>query len=134
MGKRIGESKHGSVRFEKLLQFQEAHVKVDIANKNLCGLALSVIEVFLPRNWRRIIACHGISGGKRNAAGIKAWQGRIFPASNGSRMKVAAFLTEYAVVDRIINHLKLTFVADKPPPPHVFELAALADAVCQVMP
>jgi hypothetical protein len=34
-------------------------------------------------------------------------------------MKVIAFLTDYAVVDRIINHLKLSFVADKPPPPHI---------------
>jgi len=25
----------------------------------------------------------------------------------------------FSVVDRIINHLKLTFVADKPPPPHI---------------
>jgi hypothetical protein len=33
-------------------------------------------------------------------------------------MKVIAFLTDYSVVDRIINHLKLKFVADKPPPPH----------------
>ena len=33
-------------------------------------------------------------------------------------MRIIAFLTDYAVVDRIINHLKLTFVADKPPPPH----------------
>jgi len=31
-------------------------------------------------------------------------------------MKVIAFLTDYAVVDRIINHLKLSFVADRPPP------------------
>jgi hypothetical protein len=34
-------------------------------------------------------------------------------------MKVIAFLTDYAVVDRIINHLKLTFVAERPPPPQV---------------
>jgi|GEM_PF-1921874 len=34
-------------------------------------------------------------------------------------MKVVAFLTEHAVVDRIINHLKLTFVAEKPPPTHL---------------
>ncbi|OGD23187.1 MAG: acid--CoA ligase [Candidatus Aminicenantes bacterium RBG_13_59_9] len=32
-------------------------------------------------------------------------------------MKVVAFLTEHAVVDRIIDHLKLTFVAERPPPP-----------------
>jgi hypothetical protein len=31
-------------------------------------------------------------------------------------MKAVAFLTEYAVVDRIIDHLKLTFVAAKPQP------------------
>lgn len=36
-------------------------------------------------------------------------------------MKVVAFLTEYAAVDRIIRHLELTFVAEKPPPSHVFE-------------
>jgi hypothetical protein len=34
----------------------------------------------------------------------------------GGTMKVIAFLTDYAVVDRIINHLKLTFVAERPPP------------------
>ncbi|MFO7732539.1 MAG: hypothetical protein R6X21_02690 [Candidatus Aminicenantes bacterium] len=43
----------------------------------------------------------------------------------GGRMKVVAFLTEYAVVDRIIRHLKLTFVAEKPPPACVFEQSAL---------
>jgi len=37
----------------------------------------------------------------------------------GGTMKVIAFLTDFSVVDRIINHLKLTFVADKPPPPHL---------------
>jgi hypothetical protein len=34
----------------------------------------------------------------------------------GGRMKVISFITEYAVVDRIIDHLKLTFAAAKPPP------------------
>jgi hypothetical protein len=37
----------------------------------------------------------------------------------GGKMKVIAFLTDYSVVDRIINHLKVTFVADRPPPPHI---------------
>jgi hypothetical protein len=32
-------------------------------------------------------------------------------------MKAIAFLTDYLVVDRIINHLHLTFVAERPPPP-----------------
>ena len=34
-------------------------------------------------------------------------------------MKVMAFLTDYSVVGRIINHLKLTFVAERPPPSRV---------------
>jgi hypothetical protein len=34
----------------------------------------------------------------------------------GGTIKVIAFITDYAVVDRIINHLKLSFVADRPPP------------------
>jgi hypothetical protein len=46
----------------------------------------------------------------------------------GGRMKVVAFLTEVAVVDRIIDHLKLRFVAAKPPPSHVFEQVALMAA------
>jgi len=33
------------------------------------------------------------------------------------QMRIIAFLTDYSVVDRIINHLKLVFVASKPPPP-----------------
>jgi hypothetical protein len=37
----------------------------------------------------------------------------------GGAMKVIAFLTDYAVVDRIIDHLKLTFIAERPPPPQV---------------
>jgi len=36
----------------------------------------------------------------------------------GGTMKVISFLTDYAAVDRIIDHLKLTFVAERPPPPH----------------
>jgi len=34
------------------------------------------------------------------------------------------FITGYAVVVRIIDHLKLTFVVEKPPPHHVFEQGA----------
>ena len=41
---------------------------------------------------------------------------------------LVAFLTEYAVVDRIIRHLELTFVAEKPPPARVFEPVALMAA------
>ncbi len=43
-------------------------------------------------------------------------------------MRVVAFLTEYAVVDRIIRHLKLTFAAEKPPPAHAFEQVELMAA------
>ena len=45
----------------------------------------------------------------------------------GGQMKVVAFLTEYAVVDRIIDHLKLTFAAAKPPPPQVVYRELLMD-------
>jgi hypothetical protein len=37
----------------------------------------------------------------------------------GGQMKTISFLTDYAVVDRIIHHLKLTFVAERPPPPQI---------------
>jgi len=31
-------------------------------------------------------------------------------------MRIIAFITDYSAVDRIINHLKLTFAAERPPP------------------
>ena len=43
-------------------------------------------------------------------------------------MRVVAFLTEHEVVDRIIRHLELTFVAEKPPPGYAFEQIALMAA------
>jgi hypothetical protein len=43
-------------------------------------------------------------------------------------MKVVAFLTEVAVVDRIMEYLKLTFEAAKPPACHVFEQVGLLEA------
>jgi len=48
----------------------------------------------------------------------------------GGTMKVIAFITDYQAVDRIIDHLKLTFVADKPPPPQIAyqELLTAAEA------
>jgi len=39
--------------------------------------------------------------------------------SGWSRRSFGAFITDYAVVDRIIDHLKLTFVAERPPPTHL---------------
>jgi len=44
------------------------------------------------------------------------------------QMKVVAFTTEYAVVDRIIDHLKLRFIAEKPPPSRGFTQVALMAA------
>ena len=44
----------------------------------------------------------------------------VSPKCRGT-MKIIAFITEYAVVDRITDHLKLQFVAAKPPPSRVFE-------------
>jgi hypothetical protein len=44
-------------------------------------------------------------------------------------MRIIAFLIDYAVVDRIINHLKLSFVADRLPPPHLAFQKLLVAAV-----
>jgi hypothetical protein len=48
----------------------------------------------------------------------------------GGQMKIIAFITDYSVLDRIINHLKLRFIADKPPPPRIAsqELLMAAEA------
>lgn len=42
-------------------------------------------------------------------------------------MKIIAFITDYDAVDRIIDRLKLTFAAEKPPP-CVFDQAAIMAA------
>lgn len=39
-----------------------------------------------------------------------------------------AFLTEQAVIDRVIGHLRLTFVAEKPPPARIFEQVVMMAA------
>jgi hypothetical protein len=46
----------------------------------------------------------------------------------GGTMKVVAFITDYQAIDRIIDHLKLTFAAEKPPPLRVFVEVALMAA------
>ena len=46
----------------------------------------------------------------------------------GGTMEVIAFLTEHAVVDRIIDHLGLTFVAEKLLRSHCIEPVALIAA------
>jgi hypothetical protein len=46
----------------------------------------------------------------------------------GGQMKVIAFIMDYALVDRIINHLKLTFVAERPPPPQLVSQEFLIDS------
>jgi hypothetical protein len=46
----------------------------------------------------------------------------------GGTKKIIAFLTDYAVVDRIVNHLKLTFAAERLPPPHLAHQEVLMTA------
>jgi hypothetical protein len=46
----------------------------------------------------------------------------------GGTMKIIAFIIDYAAVDRIIDHLKLRFIAEKPPPSRVFTEVALMAA------
>jgi len=36
-------------------------------------------------------------------------------------MKIISFIEEPKTIDRIIAHLKLTFEAERPPPPHVLQ-------------
>jgi len=48
----------------------------------------------------------------------------------GGTMKVVAFIADFAVVDKIIDHLKLSFIAERPPPSHIAyqELLMAAEA------
>jgi len=59
----------------------------------------------------------------------------VCPKCGGS-MKVVSFLTDFSVVDRIIDHLKLTFVAERPPPHQAAfqELLMAADRPAEYFP
>jgi len=46
----------------------------------------------------------------------------------GDHIKVVGFITDYAGVERIIDHLKMTFIAEQPPPEYVFEQVPLIAA------
>ena len=39
----------------------------------------------------------------------------------GGEMKVISFIEDHKVIDRIIRHLKLTFHAERPPPPRLVQ-------------
>ena len=41
--------------------------------------------------------------------------------SCGGRMSIISFIDDHTVIDRIIRHLKLTFEAERPPPPNVVQ-------------
>jgi len=53
----------------------------------------------------------------------------------GGKMKVVAFITDFAVVDKIIDHLKLSFSAERPPPSHIAyqELLMAAEAPAEYL-
>jgi hypothetical protein len=64
-----------------------------------------------------------------NLSNFLFWKREFWIPLQDPNVKVrCAFITEYAVVDRIIDHLKLTFVAPKPPPSHIFEQVTLMAA------
>jgi hypothetical protein len=65
-----------------------------------------IVELCLPKGWAEMI---------RKVYEVDPLR---CPQCQG-QMRIIAFLTVCALVDRIIKHLKLTFVAERPPPPHI---------------
>jgi hypothetical protein len=48
--------------------------------------------------------------------------------SCGGKMSIIAFIEDHKVIDKIIDHLKLTFMAERPPPPQHFQQELLMAA------
>ncbi|MFB0565890.1 MAG: hypothetical protein ACETWK_09460 [Candidatus Aminicenantaceae bacterium] len=46
--------------------------------------------------------------------------------SCGGQMRIIAFIEDHNAIDRIIRHLKLTFAAERPPPPQAQPQLAMA--------
>ena len=51
----------------------------------------------------------------------------LCPNCNG-RMRIIAFIENHSVIDKIIDHLKLSFYAARPPPPHIVQQELLMAA------
>jgi hypothetical protein len=47
---------------------------------------------------------------------------------HASEPELLAFITEYAVVDRIMEHLRPTFIAAKPPPSLAFDQVIMMES------
>ncbi|NIO19218.1 MAG: acid--CoA ligase [Candidatus Aenigmarchaeota archaeon] len=41
-------------------------------------------------------------------------------------MKIISFIEDHKVIDKIIDHLKLTFMAERPPPPQCVQRELLS--------
>lgn len=46
----------------------------------------------------------------------------------GGRMRIISFIEDHKVIDKIIAHLKLTFHAERPPPPQIVQKELLMAA------
>jgi len=46
----------------------------------------------------------------------------------GGQMSTISFIEDHKVIDKIIAHLKLTFMAERPPPPQIVQQALLTAA------
>ena len=44
----------------------------------------------------------------------------------GGRMRIISFIEDHKVIDKIIDHLKLTFIAERPPPSQAQPQLAMA--------
>lgn len=51
----------------------------------------------------------------------------IYPQCGG-RMRIISFIEDHKVIDKIIAHLKLTFHAERPPPPQIVQKELLMAA------
>jgi hypothetical protein len=98
-----GFSVHSKVR-------AQTRKEAERVGKYMIRPLLSLVEEACPR-----IPCRGWAEMIRKVYEIDP----LICPKCGGQMKVIAFLTDFSVVDRIINHLKLVFVASKPPPPHI---------------
>ena len=45
----------------------------------------------------------------------------------GGQMRIISFIEDYKVIDKIIDHLKLTFKAERPPPSAQAQLSMAAE-------
>jgi len=82
----------------------------------------------IPDKGRVMIRYYGLYSNAHRGKIRKTEVDPLLCPSCGGRMSIIAFIEDYEVIDKIIDHIKLAFMAEQPPPPQSLQQELLMAA------